>query len=78
MAKLRSERANLRVQEGQNCRLEAPMAKGGWMEGCLEIPSCVLQDIGPLGPLPKKFKKVNSRKSVRWSTVPVPYLVGCA
>ena len=30
----------------------------GWMEGQtdghLEIPPCVLQDIGPLGPLPKK------------------------
>ena len=31
---------------------------GGWkdgrMDGRLEIPPCVLQDIGPLGPLPKK------------------------
>ena len=26
----------------------------GWMEGRLEIPPYVLQDIGPLGPLPKK------------------------
>ena len=24
------------------------------MDGHLEIPPCVLQDIGPLGPLPKK------------------------
>ena len=31
---------------------------GGWedgqKDGCLEIHPCVLQDIGPLGPLPKK------------------------
>ena len=26
----------------------------GRMDGRLEIPPCVLQDIGPLGPLPKK------------------------
>ena len=39
---------------------------------CMEINPCVLQDIGPLGPLPIKLKnaeKVNSRKSVRWSAV---------
>ena len=36
------------------------MAKGGdgrtegRKDGHLEIPPCVLQDIGPLGPLPKK------------------------
>ena len=43
------------------------MAKGGGgrtdgrmngrTDGHLEIPPCVLQDIGPLGPLPKKGKK---------------------
>ena len=26
----------------------------GWTDGRIEIPPCVLQDIGPLGPLPKK------------------------
>ena len=33
--------------------------KDGWKDrrigGRLEIPPCVLQDIGPLGPLPKKY-----------------------
>ena len=39
------------------------MAKGGdgrtdgRTDGRLEIPPCVLQDIGPLGPLPKKDLK---------------------
>ena len=28
----------------------------GRKDGRLEIPPCVLQDIGPLGPLPKKCK----------------------
>ena len=37
------------------------MAKGGVRtdgrtDGRLEIPPCVLQDIGPLGPLPKKAR----------------------
>ena len=44
---------------------------GGWKDGRkdgqLEIPSCVLQDIGPLGPLPNKEKKRNrSPKSNMW------------
>ena len=26
----------------------------GWKDGRLEIPPFILQDIGPLGPLPKK------------------------
>ena len=29
----------------------------GRKDGRLEIPPCVLQDIGPLGPLPKMEKK---------------------
>ena len=29
----------------------------GWTDGRLEIPPCVLQDIGPLGLLPKKGKE---------------------
>ena len=29
----------------------------GRKDGRLEIPPCVLQDIGPLGPLPKKEEK---------------------
>ena len=28
--------------------------KDGRTDGRMEIPPCVLQDIGPLGPLPKK------------------------
>ena len=28
--------------------------KDGRTEGRFEIPPCVVQDIGPLGPLPKK------------------------
>ena len=32
--------------------------KDGRMDGCLEITPSVLQDIGPLGPLPKKGKMV--------------------
>ena len=31
--------------------------KDGRTDGRLEIPPCVLQDIGPLGPLPKKDRK---------------------
>ena len=36
----------------------------GWMYGRKEIHPCVLQDIGPLGPLPKKekMKKKNEKK----------------
>ena len=40
------------------------MAKGGGRkdgrkDGRLEIPPCVLQDIGPLGPLPKKLSMID-------------------
>ena len=70
MAKLRSERANLRAQrvkirpESADLRLQWPRGgdgrtegrKDGRKDGRLEIPPCVLQDIGPLGPLPKKEK----------------------
>ena len=31
--------------------------KDGRKDGRMEIPPCVLQDIGPLGPLPKKHLK---------------------
>ena len=38
---------------------------GGWkdgrMEGCLEIPPCVLQDIGPLGPLAKRYSLIDGQ-----------------
>ena len=34
----------------------------GRMDGRLEIPPCVLQDIGPLGPLPKKDKEEIEKK----------------
>ena len=44
----------------------------GRKDGRLEITPCVLQDIGPLGPLPKKEmnKRRNSRKGIIWSAVP--------
>ena len=35
----------------------------GRTDGRLEIPPCVLQDIGPLGPLPKKLKNA---KKLKW------------
>ena len=34
----------------------------GWMDRRKEIHPCVLQDIGPLGPLPKKKKKKRKKK----------------
>ena len=38
------------------------MANGGGTDGRtdgrMEIPPCVLQDIGPLGPLPKKEREL--------------------
>ena len=33
-----------------------------WTDGYLEIQPCVLQDIGPLGPLPKKEDRKTIRK----------------
>ena len=32
--------------------------KDGWRNRRLVIPPCVLQDIGPLGPLPKKVRLI--------------------
>ena len=37
----------------------------GRTDGCFEITPCVLQDIDPLGPLPKKERKKNERKKER-------------
>ena len=62
---MRSERAIQPILMAQRAKIRperAPMAKGGGKDGRkdgrtdgrLEIPPCVLQDIGPLGPLPKK------------------------
>ena len=34
--------------------------KDGRTDGRMEIPPCVLQDIGPLGPLPKKVNPMPS------------------
>ena len=58
---LMAQRAKIRPKRA---KLRPPMAKGGdgrtegRKDGRLEIPPCVLQDIGPLGPLPKKKMKV--------------------
>ena len=63
------------------------MAKGGgrtdgWMDGRLEIPPCVLQDIGPLGPLPKKqspmsFKYFNGTGSFGYDKEIVLMVLSC-
>ena len=37
--------------------------KDGRTDGRLEIPPCVPQDIGPLGPLPKKLTVFLSKQS---------------
>ena len=37
--------------------LRTDVRMDGRMDGRLEIHPCVLQDIGPLGPLPKKYPK---------------------
>ena len=37
--------------------------KDGRTYGRLEIPPCVLQDIGPLGPLPKKKEEKKEKVS---------------
>ena len=46
------------------------MANGGGTDGRMEIPPCVLQDIGPLGPLPKKgTDQLTNRPTDRHSRV---------
>ena len=55
-ARLRPGRANLRPGRA-NLRPRWSTGGGrteGRKDGRLKIPPCVLQDIGPLGPLPKK------------------------
>ena len=52
MAKLRAGRANVRARRAMGNGQWA--MGGGWKDGHMEIPPCVLQDIGPLGPLLKK------------------------
>ena len=49
-ADLRPERADLGPERG----LGGDVRTEGRTDGRLEIHPCVLQDIGPLGPLPKK------------------------
>ena len=63
-AKLRPGRASLRAWRAKIRPGRADIGPGwpaggdvrteGRTDGRLEIPPCVLQDIGPLGPLPKK------------------------
>ena len=43
--------------------------KDGRTDGRMEIHPCVLQDIGPLGPLPKKDGVCISPSSFRWGEV---------
>ena len=42
--------------------------------GCLDINPCVLQDIGPLGPLPKKIetKEIKVAKALDGQRYPLP------
>ena len=58
-AKIRPETAELRLRwpRGGDGRTEGRKdgRTEGRKDGRLEIPPCVLQDIGPLGPLPKKM-----------------------
>ena len=61
-------RAKLRAGMG---KFEASMAnrvRGGWkdgrIDGHLEIPPFVLQDIGPSGPLPKKRQRKINKDAV--------------
>ena len=51
-ANLRPGRANLRPRWSTGGGTEGRTE--GQKDGRLKIPPCVLQDIGPLGPLPKK------------------------
>ena len=61
-AKLRVGRANLRAGRA-NLR---PMGGDRRKDGRMEIPPCVLQDIGPLGPLPKKgLKRAPTSRAVK-------------
>ena len=46
-------RAYLMLNEGGDGRKDG--RKDGRTDGRLEITPCVLQNIGPLGPLPKKY-----------------------
>ena len=78
-AKLRPERANLKPRRANlNPRRANLMLTGGTdgrtdgrTDRRLEIPPCVLQDIGPLEPLPKKNR---SPKGNMWSAIPVTLL----
>ena len=48
----------------------------GRKDGRLEIPPCVPQDIGPLGPLPKKHKKAQIvAKALDGQRYPMPLSV---
>ena len=42
----------------------------GPTNGRLEIPSCVLQDIGPMGPLPKKLNRIRIQLAVKQGWIP--------
>ena len=35
----------------------------GWMDEHLEIHPCILQDIGPLGPLPKRGQRQRQKET---------------
>ena len=73
---MRSEGANLSAQrakirpETADLRLQWP---GGGTEGRpdghLEIPPCVLQDIGPLGSLPKKAGYKDTQVACGWAMI---------
>ena len=62
------ERADFRLERA-DLGPERSLGKGGrtdiWTDGRLEIYPCVLQDIGPLGSLPKKEDFQNSTKVIK-------------
>ena len=41
----------------------------GGTDGCLEIPPCVLKDIGPLGPLPKNIENLFKKDRMEADTL---------
>ena len=54
---MRPERPDMRPERLEKLPRGGNVRTDGRTDGRLEITPCVLQDIGPLGPLPKKLVK---------------------